>query len=106
AHLLARMLSESPAAAQCEAQAAIAVGGDILAVVRRPEQIEARGDVAIQEIRLGEAEIDQGAQGAERQAEAQILALAEQVALTDRDVTQDAGGRRETGAERDFAGAL
>ena len=96
ADVLPRVLGVGPAGAQREADAAIAVRGDVLAVVRGAEDVEARRHRAVQEIRLGEAEVDQGAQGAERQAEPQLLALAEQVALLDRDVAQDARRRRDS----------
>ena len=100
ADVLARVLGVGPAGAQREADAAIAVGGDVLAVVRRPEDVEARRHRAVHEVGLGEAEVDQGAQGADRQAEPELLALAQQVALLDRDVAQDARRRRDSRRRR------
>src|SRR5882757_9623041 len=103
---LPRVLGVGPAGTQREAQAAVAVGGDRLAVVRRTEEVEARRHGTVHEVGLGEAEVDQGAQGAERQAEAKLLAFAQEVAFLDRDVAQDARCRRIAGTEGDVAGAL
>src|SRR5260221_10718587 len=100
------MLGIGPARAQREADAAVVVRRHGLAVVGGTEDVETRRHGTVHEVGLGEAEIDQGAQRAERNAEPQFLALAEQVALLDRDVAQDARSRRVAGAEGDVAGAL
>jgi hypothetical protein len=62
------MIRESVAGAQGEADAAVTVLRDVLAVVRGPEDIKARRHRPIHEVRFGETEVDQLAQGAQRQA--------------------------------------
>ena len=70
------------------------------------EQVEARGEVAIEEIGFGEAEIDLGALKASGEAKPDILAFAHQVALGDADVADDAFARGVTGTEGQLAGRL
>ena len=70
------------------------------------EQVEARGEIAIEEMGLGEAEIDLGALEAAREAKPDILAFAHQVALGDADVADHAFARRVAGAEGQLAGRL
>src|SRR5580704_14927802 len=103
---LPRVLGVGPAGAQCEADAGIAIGGDRLTVIRRAEDVEAHRHGTVQEIGLGEAEVDQGAQGTDREAEAELLALAQEVAFVDRDIAQNTRRRRKAGAKGDVAGAL
>ena len=69
-------------------------------------EIEARRDFAAQEARLGEAQIELLALLAGRRAQAQELPAAAQIALGDRDVEQEAFGRRIARRERQFAGRL
>src|SRR5437899_12222503 len=99
------MLGIGPAGAQREADTAVVIRRHGLAVVGGTEDVETRRHGAVHEVGLGEAEIDQGAPGTARNAEPQLLALAEEVALPDRDVAQDARRRRVAGAEGDRTGA-
>src|SRR5579883_2076442 len=106
AHRLTRVLGQRPARAQREAQAAVAVRRDRLTIVGCPEDVETRRHRPVEEVALGEAEVDQRAQAAKRQAKAEVLALAEQIPLADRDIAEDTASGRISGAERDLAGAL
>ena len=100
------MLAVCPAAAERKANAGVAVVGDCLTIVRRPEDVEAGRHVPVEEVRLGEAEVDIGAQGTERHAQANFLSLTEEIALLQRDVADDARRRRVARTEGDIAGAL
>ena len=70
------------------------------------EEVEAGGEVAVEEARLGEAQVDLQALERAGELQAQELAVAEQVALGDADVADDAFSRRVAGAERQLAGRL
>ena len=100
------MLGVGPAGAQRETDARVVIRRDGLAVVRRPEDIDAGRHRAIQEVGLRETRVDQGTQGTERQTQVRFLALAQQIALPQRDIAQDAGRGREAGTERNVAGTL
>src|SRR5205807_9551719 len=63
-------------------------------------------DVLVEEIRLGEAQVDLLRAERHHGADAQILAAAEKIALADADIGERAVGGRETEAERQFAGRL
>jgi hypothetical protein len=82
----------SPADAECPVVAA--------------EDVEADGDVAIEQIRLGEAELDRLGEARIVDAGAQLLALAHEVALADRQVDQEALERREACRKLELAGRL
>src|SRR5262249_37657254 len=100
------MFGEGPAGTEREADAGVAIGGDGLTVVRCPEQVDARGHGPVEKVRVGEAEVDQGAQGADRHAKPKFLAFAEKIALPQRDVAQHAGGGRVARTEGDVARTL
>ena len=70
------------------------------------EEVEARREIAVEEMRLGEAEIDLGALEAAGEAEPDILAFAHQVALGDADVADHAFAGGVAGAEGQLAGRL
>ena len=70
------------------------------------EQVEAGGEVAVEEARLGEAQVDLQALERAGQPQAQELAVAQQVALGDADVADDALARRVAGAERELTRGL
>ena len=68
--------------------------------------VEACRQIAVEEARLGERQIDLETLKRARQLQAQELAVAEQVALGDRDIADDAFRRRVTGTERQLARRL
>ena len=70
------------------------------------EQVEAGRQVAVEEARLREAQVDLHALERARQPQAQELAVAQQVALGDADVADDAFAGRVAGTERQLAGRL
>ena len=70
------------------------------------EEVEAGGQVAVEEARLGEAQVDLQALERAGQPQAQELAAAQQVALGDGDVADHAFTGRVAGAERQLAGRL
>ena len=70
------------------------------------EQVEAGGQVAVEEARLGEAQVDLQALERAGQLQAQELAVAHQVALGDANVADHAFRGRVAGAERQLAGRL
>ena len=70
------------------------------------EEVEARREIAVEEMRLGEAEIDLSALKASGEAQPDILAFAHQVALGDADVADHAFARGVAGAEGQLAGRL
>src|SRR6185437_7906696 len=65
-----------------------------------------RRQVAIEEVRLGETEVDLLLALRDHRTDAQILATAEQIALTDRDIAEHALAGREAGADREFTRRL
>ncbi len=83
-----------------------AEGGHLRHVHVLVEQVEAGRHVAIQEARLGEAQIHLQALGRASQPQAQELPLAQQVALGDADVADHAFARRIASAEGQLAGRL
>src|SRR6185312_4874922 len=75
-------------------------------VALQGEEVEARGEVAIEEVRLGEAEIDLLRQISDRRVDAQILAASQQVALVDADIGERTIRGRIADADLEFAGRL
>ena len=92
-----------PQRAAGRARAELLVGGDGRDLV---EHVEAGGEVEIEEARLGEAQVDLQALRRAGQPQAQELAAAQQVALGDGDVADDAFAGRIAGAERQLARRL
>ena len=70
------------------------------------EQVEAGREVAVEEARLGEAQVDLQALERAGQLQAQELAVAHQVALGDADIADHAFARRVAGTERELARRL
>ena len=75
-----------------------------LEVGAAPEQIDARGHLPVQEIRLGEAEIDLLRARRDREVGLDPLAAPEQIALGETDVAEGSVGGGIAGAERQLAG--
>src|SRR3546814_6438831 len=69
-------------------------------------EIDAGGQVAAEEIGFGEAEVELGGLAGQGEAEPELLAAPEQVALANADVADGTVGGREAGAEGDVAGGL
>ena len=101
-----RVFVEREAESEIAAGVALIERGDTLKIDLFVEYVKTRGEIAIEEIRLGEAEIDLGAVKASRETEPDILAFAHQVALGDADIADDAFARGVTGTEGQFAGRL
>ncbi len=100
--LLGQREAEAHAAAGTTAvEARLAALVDLLV-----EQVEAGREVAVEEARLGEAEVDLQALERAGQLQAQELAVAHQVALGDAHIADDAFSRRVAGAEGQLARRL
>src|SRR3546814_15663042 len=82
------------------------VVGALVVLALHPEQVEAGGDVAPEEVGLGERDVVFRRARGPGHAEPQVLAAAEQVALTDADVADDRVHRGIADAERDLSGRL
>ena len=93
------MLVELVADAQREAVAAFLVARDVEVVVVHVEQVEAGDDVAVEEIRIGDREIDLASALREDAVEAGIDAGADQVALAQAGAQQRAGIGRVAAAD-------
>ena len=104
AHL--RVVGDGKAQAEIAAGVALAERGHIGQIDLFVEEVEARGEVAVEKIGLGKAEIHLGALKAAGEAEPDILAFAHQVALGDADVADDAFARGVAGTEGQLAGRL
>ena len=104
AHL--RVVGDGKTQAEIAAGGALLERGHIGQIHLFVEEVEARGEVAIEEIGFGEAEIHLGALKASGEAKPDILAFAHQVAFGDADVADDAFARGVAGAEGQLAGRL
>ena len=103
---MAQVLGQRVAGAERAARVALVERALGLEVGLGPEEVEAGREVALQEVGLGEAELDLLAALREGEAGGEILAAAEQVALAQADVAEHAVRGRVAGAERELAGRL
>src|SRR6185312_5360936 len=94
------------AGAQDEAIRELVVLRELLIVVVHREKVEARRQIAVEEIGLREAQIGLLRQERDQRADAQILTGAEQVTLANADIGQRAFGGRVTDADGELAGRL
>ena len=106
AQRLAQRLVELIAGAQRAAIGGLDITGELRVIALQGEDIEAGGELAIEEVRLGEAQIDLARAKGDRRIEAQILALAEQVALMDADIGERTVRGRIADADLELAGRL
>src|SRR5690606_3147013 len=100
------VLGEWEAQAQAAAGLAALEGRLARLVDLLVEEIEAGREVAIEEARLGKAEVDLEALQRPAKPETQELAIAQQVALGDAHISDHALVRRVAGAEGQFTGGL
>ena len=70
------------------------------------EQVEPGGHGPVEEVGLGEGQVGRGALGAQRAADQQVLAAAQQIAFPHADLGQRTGDRRPADSEAEFAGGL
>ena len=101
---LAQPLVEGVARAHREAGPPLAVVGDRDEVALDVEEVDAGGEVAVEEGRVGDRDVHLAAPLRQGSVDARVDAGAEQVALAQAHIGQHAGIRRIAAAERDLAG--
>jgi hypothetical protein len=106
AHAELRIIGNWEAKPQIAASVALPERSDVAKVDLLVEKVEARREIAIEEVRLGEAEVELRPLEASREPEPDILPLTHQIALGNADVADHALARGVAGAERELAGRL
>src|SRR6185437_15267019 len=105
-HRLTQCSDDLIAGAEIAADRELVEAGEVLIVALDGEDVEASGNVTVEEIRIGEADVALLRAERRQRVDAQIETFAEQIAFVDPGVDQRTVGRRETDAEGEIAGRL
>ena len=101
---MAQILGQRIAETERAAGAGLVIGRFSLEIGAGAEEVEAGGKIAVEEIGLGETDVDLLPPLRHGQVGAQILTATEQIVLGETDVAQHTFLRREAGAEGELAG--